>query len=312
MAEKELLDTLVFIDVPSEAGTHCHGQCKAPEALRKAGLVTMLEDPPYEVLNIPALCKPEPLVPTDIVNGVRNEKATLEVIEKVEQTIRSEKASRGFNVILGGDSSILQGVFYGLTQRFPNEKIGIIYFSGGVDLSLPSCTSNTGGSAGTLDSMAVTHLTQRAGGLKSMQKYCKDGGLPLVTNQNIVFYGFDPDRLDTEHWTFLLEGGFKAFSRSSIKRDSGTTAREALAWLTGRVEYFVVHFDIGVIDSGNFPLGNVPNHSGLSFADVAATLCMFLEDPSRVALVITGVNPNNDPTGEMTEDLVWKIFLSLE
>lgn len=313
MEEEEpgLVETIVLIDVPSEAGTHWPGQCKAPQALRDAGLMTKLADTTYYVLSMSALDQPERWIATDIVNGVRNEMATLKVIEKVAEVIMSKKASWGFNLVLGGDCSIEQGVVYGLTQRYPNEKIGIIYFDGDVDLSLPTTTPGTSGSTGILDSMVVTHLTQRAGGLESMKRYCKKGGLPLVTNENVVFYGFDPDQLQTEHWIFLLEGGFKAFSRANVVRHPAHTAEEAFNWLNERVDKIIVHFDVDVIDSGKFPLGNFPHYGGLDFDEVMTALKVFIRHDKVVALVVTEVNPNNDPTGEMMERLVGGIVDSL-
>jgi arginase len=190
---------IVVIDVPTEAGTHWLGQAKAPQAMRNVGLVKKLENLGYQVSNISALDEPKHWRPTDIVNGVRDEENTLDVMEKVAEAVSSEKGLEGIPIVLGGDCSIEPGVMYRLSSIHRHEKLGILYTDGDVDLSQPNTKPAVIEVTGILDSMVLTHLTKRPGGLQSMAKFAKPDGSPLITNENIVLFGFDPHELAPEH-----------------------------------------------------------------------------------------------------------------
>ena len=294
---------LVVIDVPTEAGTHWPGQVKAPEALRNAGLIDKLEHAGYHVSNFSALDQPQHWVPTDIINGVRDEQNALKVMKKVSDAVTSEEGSKGVPIIIGGDCSIEPGVLSGLNALHRGERVGIIYFDGDADLTLPT-TAGATGLTGILDSMVLTHLTQRPGGLESMKQFAKPDGTPLVNKENIVLFGMDPGELTSEHWTFLLEGGFKAFTRPTVSKDPSGKAREAVEWLESRVDRIVVHFDLDVIDTARFPLGNFPHYAGLQYEEAMYAFKVLISSSKFCGLVITEVNPNNDPSGEMVHKLV--------
>ena len=54
----------------------------------------------------------------------------------------------------------------GLNSVRPHNRFGLLYFDGDADLTIPT-TAGAEGMTEALDSMAVTHLTQREGGLHS-------------------------------------------------------------------------------------------------------------------------------------------------
>ena len=294
---------IVVIDVPTEAGTHWPGQVKAPEALRKAGLTQKLERAGYQVSSLSALDQPQHWVPTDIINGVRDEENALKVMKRVSDVLIHMEGFKGFPIILGGDCSIESGVLSGINALYHGERIGLIYFDGDADLTLPT-TAGAGGLTGILDSMVLTHLTQRPGGLQSMRQFAKADGAPLVDKDNIVLFGMAPDELLPEHWTFLLEGGFKAFTSPTISKDPPGKAKEAIEWLESRVDRVLIHFDLDVIDTARFPLGNFPHYAGLQYEEALSAFRVLVGCSKFCGLVITEVNPNNDPSGEMVQRLV--------
>lgn len=303
MATSSLNPKIVMIEVPTEAGTHWPGQSKAPEALNDAGLLRKLQKIGYEVSSFNALDEVQHWLPTGIVNGVRDEENTIKVIRKVAAAVSSVDVSQRLLLVLGGDCSIEAGVLSGLNTGHLHDRIGLLYFDGDADLTLPA-QPGTEGMTGILDSMVITHLTHRDGGLESMKSFSKPDGSPLVTNENIVLFGLDPSQPSAEHWTFLAEGGFKLFSRPTVSKNPRETAAEALAWLESRVDKIVVHFDLDVIDTGKFPIGNYPHYAGLQFDEAMTALQVFAGSEKLLGLVVTEVNPNNDPSGKMLEMLV--------
>ena len=291
---------IVIIDVPTEAGTHWAGQAKAPQALREAGLSEKLQKLGFQVSSIQALDQPQTWVPADIINGVRNEENVVEVCNKVSKAVSSERASQKLQLILGGDCSIELGVLSGLNALYPEKRIGVLYFDGDADLSIP-----TDDKTGILDSMVISRLLRREGGLKSMKQFGKLDGSPLVDKDSIVLFGFDPDEPKTSHWCYLAEGGYKVFCRPTVSSNPCGKAAEALSWLEDRVDKILIHFDLDVIDSAKYPIGNFPHYGGLNYDEAMTVLKVFLSSRKLVGLVITEINPNNDTsTGQMVENLV--------
>ncbi|MCJ1327626.1 hypothetical protein MMC10_004297 [Thelotrema lepadinum] len=310
--------------VPSEAGTHFAGQSKAPRAildrarlghkLQEAGFQVLLHN---QILETPALKAAASWKPSPVVDGVRNEVAAMKVMTAVYDhasiiSLKNDEFYHTVSLILGGDRSITPAVLAGLDERHqPGTRIGLIYFDGEVDLTLPTQAA-TGGSSATLDSMTLTHLTGRDGGLGSMKRFAKLDCTPLITNDNVVLFGFDPLQPSTEHWTYLVENGLKAFSRPTVQERPVESAEAALAWLKDRVDVIYLHFDVDAIDSGTFPLANYPHYAGIQYREAFQALRRFLRSPAVRGMILTGVNPNNDPTGTMTAQVVGNIVEGLK
>ena len=69
------------------------------------------------------------------------------------------------------------------------------------------------------------------------------------------------------------------------------------------MDRIVVHFDLDVIDSGKFPIGNYPHYAGLEFEEAMVSLRVILGSGKLLALVVTEANSKNDPSGRMLEML---------
>ena len=137
-----------------------------------------------------------------------------------------------------------------------------------------------------------------------MKAFSRPDGSPLITPNNIVLFGFDPLQPAVEHWVYLLEKGFKAFTRPTVRTDPVGCAKKALAWLREMVDVVYVHFDVDVIDSGEFPLANYPHYAGLAVTETMNVLHEVLASDIVRGLTLTEINPNNDPDGRMVRTIV--------
>jgi arginase len=319
---------VIIHQVPTEAGTHFPGQCKAParivnNAEHGTGLLRSLDAFGYDVVVLPSLLKSLPpevtaWQPSSHFTGARNEDNALKVCKAIYDGLNALEAETydwpdqdDFEIFLGGDCSITPAILAGLHKRAAKKttdapKIGVLYMDGDVDLTLPRSSNQCSqdGSTLILDSMVMTHLTQRPGGCESMKLFSKPDGTPLVDPTNIVLFGFDPLQPSPEHFAFLLDNGYKCFSRPTVRRDPVAAAKSALAWLKERCDVIVLHFDVDVIDSAEFPLANYPHYAGLHQAETWKVLKVFLAEDDVKAMIVTEVNPNNDPEGWMVTELV--------
>ena len=77
-----------------------------------------------------------------------------------------------------------------------------------------------------------------------------------------------------------------------------------MEWLEEEADMIFVHFDVDVIDSGEFPLANYPHYNGMDIDAAISVLDQVLSNPKVRSLTITEVNPNNDPDGTMIQQIV--------
>jgi len=103
---------------------------------------------------------------------------------------------------------------------------------------------------------------------------------------------------------YLLENSFKAFGAPNVQKDPKAVTKEAITWLEDRCDSVFVDFDIDVISSAEFPLGNFLYYTRLAFKEAIVALEIFVGSEKLVSLVITEVNPGNNSSGEMVERLV--------
>jgi arginase len=309
--------SITIIGIPTEAGTHFAGQRLAARALIKgAELPRKLKEQGYTVSIIESIFAPDPSLeaaatwkPNPKVDGARNEKNTLHVLRHIKAALTSKEGPieilRCFPFFIGGDCSITPSILSAFHHVHPPEtKIGLIYFDGDADLTIPSDAAAQVDGSGIFDSMVLTHLTLRDGHVPSMREFCTTDGRPLVTPNNIVIFGFDPIQPKLEHWVYMLENGFKAFTRPTVRKDPVGTAKKAVGWLEARVDVIFLHFDVDVIDSAEFPLANFPHYAGLTVEEALSAVKIFLGNEKLKGMVLTEINPNNDPDGSMVQKLV--------
>jgi arginase len=164
------------------------------------------------------------------------------------------------------------------------DELGLIYFDGDADLQSP-----TSGGSGVLDTMGMTHLL----GGRTPQLSGLSAGAVLVRPDNVALFAFDPAELDTAQWMTVAARRLHATPAPVGQAD------QACRYLEDRADAVVVHFDVDVLDTGRFPLADFPHFNGLGLAQAALSLCRFAAGPHFAALVITEVNPNHDPDGNL-------------
>jgi arginase len=85
---------------------------------------------------------------------------------------------------------------------------------------------------------------------------------------------------------------------------AGRRAGQALARLHDKPA-LLCHLDVDVIDYAQFPLADCPRyHGGLSLSDAFDAVAAAAAHPGLACLTLTEVNPDHDPAGELTQELV--------
>jgi arginase len=88
-----------------------------------------------------------------------------------------------------------------------------------------------------------------------------------------------------------------------VRADPAGQARQARAYLEGRTGSYLVHLDVDVLHTGLFLLANFPHFAGLTLETASACLNEFTRGEKFGGLVITEVNPDHDPDGQLIKTL---------
>jgi arginase len=284
-----------ILGVPTTAGSHNPGQEKAPAAWRAAGLVDGLRKAGLDVedrgdLPVTRFRAVEP------VDGLRDVERVIAVAQQVASEVAAIRADGRLPLVLGGDCTITLGVLAG------SDEGGLVYFDGDADLSTPENTDSA-----VADTMGMTHML--GGGSPAL------AGLgarrPLLRPDQVVLFGFSPAELDTRQWTELASRHLYAAPAPVVRADPAGQARAALAYLARRASTYLVHFDVDVLHTGLFPLANFPHFAGLTLDEAGVCLEEFTGHEKFGGLVITEVNPDHDPDGQLIGTLAQVVTKAL-
>jgi len=284
-----------ILGVPTTAGSHNPGQEKAPAAWRAAGLVDGLRAAGLDVEDRGDLpvARFRPVKP---VGGLRDLERVVAVAQQVAGEVAAIRADGRLPLVLGGDCTITLGVLAGSGEG------GLVYFDGDADLSTPERTDSA-----VADTMGMTHMlgggSPALAGLGSRR--------PLLRPDQVVLFGFDPAELDTRQWTELVSRHLYAAPAPAVRADPAGQARAALGYLAGRTSTYLVHFDVDVLHTGLFPLANFPHFDGLTVDEASACLDEFTGHEKFGGLVITEVNPDHDPDGQLIGTLAQVVTRAL-
>jgi arginase len=278
---------LRVLGVPSAAGAYGNGVALAPRALREAGLLEALSGRGVEVADagdLPSV----PFRPDSANPKQQNIDKVIEVASDVASRVADISAAGDVPLVLGGNCSLTLGVIVGLCSRHPD--LGLAYFDGDVDMSTPARTVS-----GVVDAMGIATML----GLEGANEAFAGIGprVPLMDGHDIAIIGYDEAELDAGPRDLLGQRGVHLIDGSAVRGRAAAAAADALDALEHR-DGLIVHFDVDVVDSTDLPLGQFPHfNQGVSLADAVEVLTVLASAPDVLAIIITEINPDNDPEG---------------
>ncbi len=284
------------LGVPTSAGSHNPGQEKAPAAWRDAGLIEALDAAGLDVEDRGDLAA-EPFRPVSPEGGLRDADRVAGIARQVAASVAAIREAGRLPLVLGGDCTITLGALAG-----SGADGGLVYFDGDADLHTPEQTDSA-----VADTMGMTHML--GGGSPRLAKL--GSRFPLLRPGQVVLFGFDPAELDTFQWTELAGRHLYAAPAPAVRADPGGEARRALGYLGRRCDSYLVHFDVDVLHTGLFPVANFPHFAGLGLDEAGACLDAFAGGEKFGGLVITEVNPDHDPSGQLLKTLVARVARAL-
>lgn len=291
--------SLEVVMAPSNLGLrppspgHEPGTWKAPEALRKAGLLNGLVPARVHQLSRPHYHF-EAQAGTRVRNGQEMRRFSESLAHQVADTL-----SRGaFPLVLGGDCSILLGCLLGARR---GGICGLIHVDGHSDFMDPGDFRRET----VLYSAAGMDLALASGRGESLLTDWGQGLRPLVADAHIVQIGEredgDPDyaypeirqtRITRINVQTVLAQGIAATARQSIERLKAE-----------RLDRVWLHVDVDVLDQRVMPAVDSPGSPGLNFEQLAELVRSLRASSKIIGADISVFDPELDPQGSYGREL---------
>ena len=267
------------------------GHERAPAALRAAGLIDRLKAAGFEVTDLGDTATQ--LFQTDDEHPrARNVSAILKSLNDLRPRVEVAVKSGALPLILCGDCISVLATIAGVRRYHRN--VSLIYMDRDADLNLPATTPS-----GCIDGMVISHVIGR--GAPELIRFW--GEPPLVREPDVALFGFE--RLDPLEEQYLVSSPLRRHPALEVSAvGAAAAAQVALERVHAAKHEFVLHLDVDVISSQEFPATNSPGEGGLSLGEVREALRVFAAQPNLAAIEVAGYNPDLDPDGEAAQRLV--------
>jgi arginase len=282
---------IVLLGSATSAAALRAGHERAPAALRSAGLADRLVTAGFEVADHGDTAT-QLFQPDDEHPRARNVPAILKSLNDLRPRVEVAVKSGALPLIISGDCISVLAVVAGTRRYYRN--VSLMYMDRDADLNLPATTPS-----GCIDGMVISHVIGR--GAPELVRFW--GEPPLVREPDIALFGFE--RLDQPEEQYLVSSPLRRHPALEVsKLGAAAAARLALERVHAAKNEFVLHFDVDIISSGEFPATNFAGEGGLNLNQVRDALRVFVTQPNLAAVVVAGYNPELDSDARMARRLV--------
>lgn len=274
--------SLAIIGAPGSAGAYAPGQEKTPDAIRAAGLISLLEAQGIPVIdkgNVPGY-----RWEVDKQNKrAMNVDMVASVAKAVSQKVAQSLAEKEKVLVVGGDCTVELGVVAGCLSY--SENIGLIYIDLDTDMNTPSSVED-----GALDWMGVAHMLQLAGTNEKLSSIAKKA--PMLGPDQIHFFA-NGNMTDFEKET-INTLKIRETNWQDVAKDPIGTAKIICQTWAPQFDQILIHLDLDVLDYVDMQLAeNCRRNIGLSFDQLMTAVDEFLKLPNWATITTTEINPDH-------------------
>ena len=263
------------------------GVKKLPDWLKQFGFheqvkpstVFRLEPPAYTML-------------VDKASQVRNADSIVAYAKEQAALLYNEINNGSFQLILGGDCSILIGSAIALRQK---GKYGIFYLDGHTDFIWPEM-SGTHGAAGMDLAIVAGRGHDKLTNIYDLKPYIQEAHIYCVGNREY----------DADYEKPVIESEVTYFPLNRL-RENGlqNTVQQFLQMVEqNNLDGFFIHFDVDALDDRIMPAVDSRTVDGLSYEELAEILTPLLSSKKAVGMEITILDPDLDKEGIYTRAFV--------
>jgi arginase len=282
---------IVLLGSVTSAAALRTGHERASAALRAAGIADRLKGAGFNVADhadtATYLSQPDDEHPR-----ARNVSAILKSLNDLRPRVEVAVKSGALPLILTGDCISVLAVIAGTRRYYRN--VSLIYVDRDADLNVPATSRS-----GCVDGMVISQVIGR--GAPELVRFW--GEPPLVREPDVALFGFE--RLDPPEEQYLVASPLRRHAYLEVSTvGAAAAARLALERVHAAKHEFILHFDVDVINSEEFPWTNFPGSGGLGLNEVRDALHVFVSQLNLAAFVVAGYNPDLDADGQGARKLI--------
>jgi arginase len=256
------------------------------DGLRQARLVPLLESQGHSVADLGDLSGFQFQEIRDLETGIKDFDLWIDLSNALSRMLRAILDRESFPLLLGGDCSMLVGIFSAFAQR--DTKVGLIFLDGHADFYSPE-TSPSGDPA----DMELAILTGR--GPEKIVRIA--GKYPLLKDEDVVVYGI-------RAWDQISESDIRVYDKKQMAQIGIKGAvEEGLENFTQRNLPLWLHFDVDVLDPEFMPV-MFPEPGGLTFEEAREFLSLVRASDRIIGMSIACYHPKLDIDGNASVRLV--------
>jgi arginase len=276
---------VALIGVPSGAGACGVGQHGTPAALRAAGLVELLADAGMAVSDL-GDSPPWPWRPDRTNRRAQNLTAVVEQVRTTATRVAKGLAVPGrIALVLGGDCTIGIGTVAGAQSALGD--VGLLYFDLHADLNTPASAGD-----GALDWMALAHMLAISGSEPSLAE--ATGRVPIIDPARVVLFGHGRAQATGWERNQIKRLDLARFAVEDVATDPEAVAQDALGLLASRVDRYLIHLDVDVVDFTDAPISeHTSRNTGLPLGVMFRALKVLAAGDGLAAITVTEFNPKN-------------------
>lgn len=260
------------------------GVRRLPDWLKKLGFHERISPEHIYRLESPAYA-----MNFDQETGVKNPDQIVEYAKKQSELILKNSDKNTFNIILGGDCSILIGTAIALKKL---GSFGLFYLDGHTDY-IPARLSPSGGAAG-MDLAIVCGL-----GHEKLTNI--DNQKPYFLEENVFCVG-NAETDDEEYVGEIINSKINYFDLYKVRKNGfRKTSEDFLALINEKnLDGFFIHFDVDVLNDKIMPCVDSRMKDGIDYDNLKEILQPLIHNEKCFGIEITILDPDYDPNGEYT------------
>ncbi len=266
---------------------HHNGIAKAPEKLRKAGIINVL---PGSVMDEGDVAFRQ-IDRDSLEGGMKNFAHFRETTSQVYSYLRELQTERVF--LIGGECSLVVGGLAGLGEVFKG-KPGMLWMDAHGDFNTPE-SSPSSYIGGMCLAMACGRGPKFSDEIETRR--------PLLEEERLVHLG--ARALDSPEVTAFESSPAKLFEMDAVrKKGVKGVATEAAKLLADRSDWIVCHLDVDVVDPDQVIAVNFPTPGGFTTQEAATVIGILNKTGKLVAVDIAAYNPSLDYDGSSAAAVV--------
>jgi arginase len=297
---------LSIIGVPTNSSGRSNGVAKAPNAIRRAGLIQAFRHycETYDQGDVTFI---QPIVRRDHNSGIIGYDSFISMVQAVYKSVNSALKHHRFPIVIGGDCPILLGCLAAV-REIHGSSSGLLFVDGHED-AYPPHKSPTGEAADMELGFALGMNCERLqSNIVHNNSYWPP--LPLVDANKVCMLG-------TRDRKMLQKQGVESLSRKAVKtfyddiairksKNVEALISRELKQLGSKIaaDRLWLHLDLDVLSTSAMSAVDYQQPGGINWTQLEKITNAIMSSGSTIGLDLTIYNPDLDPDGRFAKRIV--------